>query len=309
MAKAGLAKKDGDGILYDIGQGGSSLLASLGLAYFTRSPSAAAVMFGAMQKSSIYVEAREAGVEPDKANAVATYAGVAEAALEKVGLDHFMKGLKANTAVKRFLIGGITEGLQEGSQQAAEEGLTNVSGVRNETKGQIAENILYSAFLGSLIGGPSNAVLGHFVESDAKENGFTDAEAKSLREYAEGNIDFAKQDMSEFINKEVAPLAADDEKASVFMTLMQKFDNRVDLIDPDAFPADQRAVFDEYLEYFNSAVTNPTSREAVEKEFFGRMMQQPAPEKMSEEGWRDLAMASSKLIGARADAASRGLVS
>jgi len=307
MATSGLEKKDTDGILYDIGQGGSSLLASLGIAYFTRSPSAAAVFFGSMQKSSIYAEAREAGVDPDTASAVALPAGMVEAALEKVGLDHFIKGLGANTAVKRFVKGAVVEGLQEGSQQAAEEGITNAAGIRNESLGQAAENILYNAALGSIIGGPSNAVLGSFVEDEAKSQGFTDEQAKKLREYAEANIDSAKQDMGEFIDKEVAPLAADDAKAAEFMTLMQKFDNRVDVVDPETLTPDQRAVFDEYLEYFNTSVTSPTGREAVEKEFFNRLMAQPAPEKMTEEGWRDLAIGSSKLIGARADAAARAL--
>lgn len=307
MAKAGYAKKEGDGIGYDLGMGTGSMLSSIGVAALTRSPSAAAIMFGAMQKSQIYAEAREQGLDVQDASTISSIAGMAEMALEKVGLDRFLKAARGNSAVKRFVQGGLVEGLQEATQAAAEEGITEAAGIRNQSTEQIAENILYSAALGAMIGGPTSATLGAFVREEAENEGLPPEQAEKLAAYAEQNIDLVKQDMAEFIRKEVSPIAADQPKAMEFMTLMQKFDNRVDLVDPAALSPDQRAVFDEYLEYFNTAVSSPTGREAVEKEFYGRLMQQPAPEQMSEDVWKELAIGASKLIGARSDAAARAL--
>lgn len=302
MAKAGLEKpKDavGGGILYDLGQGGGSLLASMGIAAFTRSPSMAALMFGGLQKSSIYVEAREAGVDPNTASFISTPAGVIEGVLEKVGLDRFMVALKGNSAVKRFVRGAMIEGIQEGSQQTAETSLTNATGIRDQDLQQAGGDILYSALLGSILGGGANATVGAFVKGEAKEQGFTEEQADKLAEYAEENIGLAKEDMGEFIRKEVAPVAADDARAMEFMTLMQKFDNNVDLVDPEALEPQQRAAFDQYVKFFNESVTNPTGIEAVEKKFFDMATEAGVPE--------DQAVAASKVMGARADAAARAL--
>lgn len=307
MAQSGYAKREGDGIAYDLGQGLTSMGAALGVAGLTRSPGTAAVMFGALQKSNIYMEAREAGVEPLDASAISTVAGMAEAALEKVGLDRFMKAFKGNSAVRRFIEGALVEGAQEGTQQATEEAITSVTDIRDQSFGQAAESILYSAALGSILGGPANVAIGAFVQKEAKDAGFPDEQAASLAKYAEENIDLVQEDMAEFIRKEVSPIAADNASAMEFMTLMQKFDNRTDLVDPEALEPEQRAAFDEYLKYFNEAVSSPTSREAVEKDFFKHLTSQKAPGKMSEESWKELAVGASKLVGARADAAARAL--
>jgi hypothetical protein len=297
MAESGWAKREGDGIMYDIGQGGASLVASLGLTALFRSPSAAAIMFGAMQNSQIYLEARESGADPDTAAAVALPAGIVEAALEKVGLDRFMKALRGNTAVKRFVSGAVIEGIQEGSQQLAESGITNAAGVRNQDATEIGQDVLYSAFLGSVIGGPANAVIGAFVKEEAVSKGLSEDQAEALSKYAVENIDSAKQDMGEFIDKEVAPLAADDKSAREFMTLMQKFDNRVDVVDPNALSPEERAVFDEYVEYFNNATRDETGVRGVETDFFNKMTAAGVDQ--------DQAVAASKLMGMRADAAAR----
>lgn len=299
MAESGWAKREGDGIMYDIGQGVGSLLTSLGVAGLTRSPTAAALMFGAIQKSNIYVEARQSGMEPDAASGVSTVAGVAEGALEKVGLDRFMKGMAANSAVKRFVTGFVTESVQEGTQQAAESLITNVTDIRNQKPSEVAKDILYSAALGGVIGGPTNVALGHFVKDEAKQRGLSDAEAEALGKYAEENIDPVRKDVGEFIRKEVAPIAADNKSAMEFMTLMQKFDNRLDVIDPEALNPEQRAVFDEYVGYFNSSTADKTGVAGVEKAFYDQLTTSGVDQEQ--------AVGASKLMGARADAASRAL--
>lgn len=296
-----------DTISRDIGAGATSLLSALGVTFLTRSPATAAVMFGAIQNSDIYKEGREAGLEPSEASAAATKAMFFEAGAEKLGLDALLKAMKGNGAVKRFTKGFIVEGTQESIQQAGEEVITNTSGIRDQSKEEAAENILYSGFIGSLLGGTSGATIGSFVEKDAIDQGFSKEDSAALRKYAEDNIDLAREDMGEFLRKEVSPLAADDERAREFVTLMQQFDNRVDVIDPDALSPKQKEIFDEYLAYFNSSVLNTSSKEAVEKDFFSKLSQQSRPENLTDEQWQELAMASSKVLGARADAAARAL--
>lgn len=299
MAESGWGKREGDGIMYDIGNGTGTLGAAIGMAALTRSPTSTAVLFGAMQKSNIYVEAREAGMSPDSASGVSTLAGAVEATLEKIGLDRIMTGLAGNTAVKRFVTGFTVESLQEGSQQAAEEAITNVTGIRNEKPTEIAQNILYNAALGGIIGGPVSVAVGPFVHSEAKQHGFTDEQATALATYAEENIAGVREDIGEFIDKEVAPLAADDQRAREFMTLMQKFDNRLDIINPEVLTPEERSVFDEYVAHFNESVTDPVSRDAVEQDFFSKLTNAGVDQEQ--------AVGAAKLLGARADAASRAL--
>ncbi len=67
LEKTGLAKKEGDSLIYDIANGAGSVAAALGVAIVTKSPNAAAVLFGGVAGQSGYEEALAAGIEPEKA--------------------------------------------------------------------------------------------------------------------------------------------------------------------------------------------------------------------------------------------------
>lgn len=302
MADAGLERPEQGGfagVMYDLGNGASSMLASLGIAAFTRSPSTAALYFGALQKASVYEEARVAGETPEAAGNISTIAGVVEGGLEKVGLDYFLKALKGNSAVKRFVSGFAIEAIQEGSQAAGEEAITQVSGIRQKELADTAQDILYQAALGGVIGGGSNAAIGVFVKDKAVEAGLDEKTASAMASYAEKNVGAAKTNLGEFIQKELAPIAKDEKSAMEFMTLMQKFGNNQDLVQREQLDPETRAVFDQYIEMFNASVTDAGGIQDVEKTFFDMAVKAGVVE--------DEALTASKLVGARADAASRAL--
>lgn len=302
MADAGLERPEQGGfagVMYDLGNGVSSMLASLGIAAFTRSPSTAALYFGALQKASVYEEARVSGATPEAADNISTVAGIVEGGLEKVGLDYFLKALKGNSYVKRFISGFAIEAIQEGSQAAGEEAITQVSGTRKKELSDTAQDILYQAVIGGVIGGGSNASVGLFVKDKAKEAGLDEKTASAMASYAEKNVDAAKTNLGEFIQKELAPIAKDEKSAMEFMTLMQKFGNNQDLVQREQLDPETRAVFDQYIEMFNASVTDKGGIQDVEKSFYDMAVKAGVAE--------DEAVTASKLVGARADAASRAL--
>lgn len=302
MADAGLtppAEGGLSGFLYDLGNGGASLLASLGIAALTRDPKMSAAYFGAMQKSMVYQEARDAGKSPDAASDISLVAGVVGGGIEYIGLDHFMKALKGNSAVKRFISGFAIESLQEGAQAAADELITQTTGVREKPIEETVAGILYQAALGGMLGGMSNAAIGAFVQKSAEDQGIDKATAEKMGKYAEENVDAAKENMGEFIDKELAPIAADDESAQHFITLMQKFGNDQTLVERESLNPKDREVFDQYVQMFNNSRRDLMGIADVEQRFFD----------MAKAAGRsdDEAAAAAKLIGARADAASRAL--
>lgn len=302
MADAGLERPEEGGMagfMYDLGQGGGSLFTSLGLAALTRSPETAALYFGAIQKAAVYQEARKAGKSPEEAGDISNVAGIVEGGLEFVGLDAFMKALKGNTAVKRFLNGFAIEFTQEASQTAGEEVITQTTGVRQKSLLDTAKEILYTGFLGGILGGGTNATVGAFVKQDAQKRGFNETEAEKLSSYAEKNFDGATENLSEFIDKEVAPIARDDESAAAFIKVMQDFSGNVDMVDREALDPKQREAFDFWTNLFATSISD--------KAGIAEVQQQALAEAKAGGVNDEEAQLSSQLLGARADAAARAL--
>lgn len=302
MADAGLERPEQgglSGVMYDFGQGGGSLLTSLGIAALTRSPETAGLYFGAIQKASVYQEARAAGKTPEQAGDISDLAGLVEGGLETIGLDHFIKALKGNKAVNRFINGFAIEFTQEASQQTGEEIIAQGSGIRSKKFTETIQDILYQGFLGGFLGGGTNVTVGAFVRDEAERKGIDAPTAAKLGAYAEKGYSGATKNLSEFIDKELAPIAKDDASAQEFITLMQKFGNDQELVDRASLDPRTRAIFDQYVEMFNSAKVDTASVAQVEKDFY----QQALNAGMDKEE----AIGAAKLIGARADAASRAL--
>lgn len=287
------------GAMYDLGQGASSLITAIGMAALTRSPETAGIFFGAMQKSQIYEEARAAGKTPEEAANISTLAGMAEGGLEFVGVDVLLKTLKGNKAVSRFVKGFAIEVMQEGSQATAEEAITQLSGTRKKELAQTIEDILYQAALGGIIGGHASLVLGRNTEEKAKEAGLPPDVAKKLGDYVVDNVAGANENLEEFIDRELAPIAQDEQSAAQFIKLMQKFGNNEELVNPEQLKPSDRKVFDQYIEMFNTAKFDAKGVAAVEQVFHRQLKDAGVPD--------DVAVAAAKIMGARADAASRAL--
>lgn len=161
LRHTGLAKEETDGFLYDLSAGGASLLMALGTAAITKSPTATAAVFGAIQGRQSYEEALANGVSPEKAEKIGLGAGAAETILEKVGLDFFLRGLKARSWGTKLVRNFLTESIQEGSQGAANEIIMQNWGGKEASIRQTLEEVAYQALLGGLTGaGATGAHIG-----------------------------------------------------------------------------------------------------------------------------------------------------
>jgi len=304
-AKAGLNAPDETQpatarLAYDLTSGATSTLGFIGLSALTRNPVAGFVFFGALSKSDSYQESiAKEGTSPEAASSISDLRAIVDGGLEAVGTKYLFKALEGNTFVKRFTHGLLSEGVQEGTQGVAEEAIMQGFGIRDKSMQQTAQDVLYQAFLGSIIGSTSAATIGAFVKEKAADSGIPPDAADKLAAYAEKNIDTAKQDMGEFIRKEVAPIAADDKSAMEFMTLMQKFGNNTLNVDRNALEPAERKAFDDYVEIFKQSTSDIKGVASVQKTFFEQATAQGVKE--------DEAFAASAIVAARADAAARAL--
>jgi len=155
---SGLAKDDNDSFVYDLAGGGASLLFALGLVALTKSPAAAAELFGAYQYQSLYEESIEKGFSPIKARSIGVVGGAAEAGLEMFGLHTLIETLKAKRSFAKVVKSFVIEATQEASQQTAEEMLAKWTGLRDSTAGQIWHNIWYAGIIGGILGGGAGAI-------------------------------------------------------------------------------------------------------------------------------------------------------
>ena len=183
LSSAGLVKDDQDGFVFDIFDGATTLVGALAVSAITRSPSAAAALFGAYAGRQDYEEALANGLSPKRALAVGIAGGAAEGLLEKVGLDFLDQVFKGKGIWRAGLKGFITEGSQEGLQQSAEEIIMqNFAGREKELEDTFAD-IAYSAALGGLIGAPVSMVM-NVATQEFKKKGADEKTAQTLAKLA-----------------------------------------------------------------------------------------------------------------------------
>ena len=184
----------------DLASGAGSLASAMGVSLLTKSPNAAAAMFGGIQTGSIYQEALAKGKTHDEAIRIAVPAGVAEGMLEKIGLDFMLK--KYGSKVAGFVVRTASEALQEGSQQLSEETITRIGGLREyEGIRPILDKVVYSAVLGGILGGGASIVLQSQDQAQTalEEKGLSKEEAQSLIE----NVFKKAEEQSKPIVKEI----------------------------------------------------------------------------------------------------------
>lgn len=159
LKDTGLAKTDKDGFIYDLAQGFSSLLASIGISALTGGVGASSLAFGLYQFQNVYEEAKQKGKDELNSLVAGLTSGSFEAGLEGLGLHMFIEGLKVKKVWTKLLKGFSVESVQEGSQQFFEELITNLFGIRQESISEILGTVGYSALIGGLVG--SSVSLAH----------------------------------------------------------------------------------------------------------------------------------------------------
>ena len=153
VSSFGLDRKENDvGFSYELGSGAASLAGAVAMTFITKNPQAAAVSFGLGQTGSVYEELREKGVEPSKAIMYAAPAGIAEGVLEEVGLHLLVDNMAAKTWVRGAIKSFVSEAIQEGSQQSAEEIIMAKFRTDEELEEKLSRvgwSMLYGGILGS----------------------------------------------------------------------------------------------------------------------------------------------------------------
>lgn len=257
-------------VAYDIGNGAGAMLTMLGLTALTRSPAAGLVVMGAMQKSQTYQEASEKNkqntesgkpqISASEKSDISSADGIMNMALEGIGFNALLKALKGNSAIKRIVEGFLIEGAQEGTQQAQNELLTQATGIRDKKFTDTVEDILYNGMIGGIVGGITGGVLHTSVKEDAINKGIEEPVAEALGDYAEKNFTKAQENMSEFVDKELAPIAADDKSAQEFMQLMKQFSNDHIVVDREQLTPEQQHYFDQYVDMFNKSFPGESNK-------------------------------------------------
>lgn len=194
---------------YDLGSAGGSLVSALGLSFVTKNPSIVAGAFGASQFGSINKELRERGVDIDRAFAISTGLGIAEGALERIGLHLWFENAATKKISSYLLKQGATEFTQEASQTAVEEVTMKLLGERNTEWFDIVKDVIYTGVIGGIVGVGGGAVSIPSTEAFKKqakerlvEKGFTEEKAQQLVDDAAYNNDEARRDLLELVNKE-----------------------------------------------------------------------------------------------------------
>lgn len=302
MADSGITGEDLEGInkfVYDGTLSMGTSFAALGGAMAMRSPQLAAVPMLAYQYSNSYEEARAAKKSPEDASSIAVDVAVPNAIIEAFGIGATLNFIKGNSLVKTFFKGGLTEAGTEGIQNLNEEIVTQSEKVRVKTIGQTLQDIAYGSLVGFFGGSLTSATIGAFVKDSAVEAGVPEKVASDFGAHVQENLPTLKNQMAEFIDKELAPIAKDEKSAQEFITLMQKFGNGDMIGTRESLSPEEREVFDQYVEMFNNSKFDTRGVQDVEKKFYEGALKNGVDQEQ--------AVAASKIVGARADAASRAL--
>lgn len=157
--------KAGNKVAFDIGQGVTSLLTSVGLAAASGGSSALPSFYtGFTQAGSIYDEAIKKGKSKNRAFFTAAAAGTIEAALEKFGLDEYLR--PGGGRIRSTLVRMATEAAQEASQQLGEN---FVRKYQIDPNVGVFDNVVYAGLLGGVIGGGASFVLPNNIKLRVKE--------------------------------------------------------------------------------------------------------------------------------------------
>ena len=183
MERAGLAKDEKDGFVYDFASGLTTLGAGVGATMASGNPAAASVLFAMYAGRQDYEEALENGITPGRAMSIGFAGGTMEGALEHLGLSGLEKIFKGKGILRAGLKGFITEATQEGSQQTAEEFIMQNFGGREKSFEDTFVDIAYSALLGGLTAAPISMVM-NFAQRKFEEEGLKLPAAKAFARLA-----------------------------------------------------------------------------------------------------------------------------
>ncbi len=207
LQRHNLVKGEDDGIIFDLGQAGTSVLTSMAITVLTKNPFPASVLFAELQRTTVYKEAIDAGKTPAEARGIAFRAGVGEGIIESIGGAWFLKLARESKPLTRTLLRATGEGLQEFTQTGIEELNLQLEGVRDVDVERAVKDMFYSALLGFIAGVPSATIVS-VAEKQAKEKGspVTPDQARRVTEEFVKNKEEIVEEAAQIIESESSPL-------------------------------------------------------------------------------------------------------
>lgn len=228
----GLSKQEGDGIAFDIGSGLGSVASSVAMTFLTKNPTYAAVFFGELQRSQGYTEAIEAGKTPEQARNISNVMGALEGGIEALGGKIFLDAAASSGFIKKIIKRSVNEAMQEGTQTAAEELVTQGTGTRKQDIEGALQRIAYSAAIGFVVSAPVNSVVS-YAEKSAIDAGATQEQATAFAQNLVNNKDAIESEVATIMGNEASETASDPKAAAMTAQIIQKFQTGQP-IDPNA---------------------------------------------------------------------------
>lgn len=162
LAETGLGLSEGEdpSFAYKLGQGGTSLIGAVGLTVMFKSPSVAAGVFGTVQQSQTYLDARAAGKTPQESFGLATGTGAFTAITEAIGIGQLFKIAKSSGVTKELykkvlkaaVAGAGVEGTQEGIQFIGVSTIEELSGITDREFTELFDEFIDNVLIGGLLG-------------------------------------------------------------------------------------------------------------------------------------------------------------
>ena len=152
---------------------GAGQLGTQAAAAVLAGPVGSTALMGAQIAGNQYLDLRAEGVDVERAAGASIANAIMQTPLERLSLNKILKGVPANSGLKKKLLqigeSALTEGLTEFAQQYPEE-ITNLI-ARNEGKtareiaaefdanaGEYTKNALYAASIGAILGGGASSI-------------------------------------------------------------------------------------------------------------------------------------------------------
>lgn len=244
------------GFFFDLGGVATSIAASIGLSVVTKSVIPSAMLFGELQKHSVYLEATDKDIDIAKKQDVSDVAKIVEGGLEFIGVHYFFKIAESSRPLWRNLGRMAEEAVQELSQSIGESFITQTQGIREkDIRGAMAD-ALYSGFLGIFGAGGGIAVTA-IADRMKKDNidqelGLGGEIIEALAVKLEENQDVLSDIMADEIEAQASPLRDDPVMEAQTAKIMQDFAEGND-IDITALSEQDQEIFESIRDEISAA--------------------------------------------------------
>ena len=208
LQRMGLIPEGETSVAYDIGQGLGSIVVSVGSAVVTKSPAIAVGFMGWLTNGADYLECRATGKGSKECTTIAATSATGQAGFELIGTKYFLGAGKASSFIKRTFNRILGQSVEEQAQSAFEQGVKQVSGVRNVTLAEAAHEMMYQGMIGAIAGAPVAAVMSS-AESHGKSRGMPKETAKEIALKIGENYAELQDAGIALVDKETSGLAKD----------------------------------------------------------------------------------------------------